>query len=66
MKDTGGESEAEPLEMENVVGIFYVLGMGMALGLIGAFIDVLLETRTVSKENEVGRATFCPLSCIAA
>lgn len=41
------------LGMANVEGIFYLLVMGVVLAIIIAIIDVLLESRTRSKELEV-------------
>lgn len=54
-KHKKGESEeaALALEMANVEGVFYVLVGGVWTATVMAFILVLLETRSVAKENEV-------------
>lgn len=50
-----GEAEggAIALEMANVVGVFYLTIIGVVIAIIIAFILVVLETRTVCKENKV-------------
>lgn len=50
-----GESEdgAVPLQMANVVGVFYVLSFGVIYSFFAAFIAVVIDTWTVCKENKV-------------
>ncbi|XP_031634001.1 glutamate receptor ionotropic, kainate 2-like isoform X2 [Contarinia nasturtii] len=50
-----GESDegAVPLQMANVVGIFYVLSFGVMFGMFLAFIAVVLDTWKVCRENKV-------------
>lgn len=50
-----GESEegAVPLELANVIGVFYVLCVGVTIAMFLAFIAVLLEVWMVCRENKV-------------
>lgn len=52
IKDTAEEG-AVPLEIANVVGVFYVLSSGVTVAMILAFLVVVLETLKVSKEIKV-------------
>lgn len=52
VKDTAEEG-AVPLEIANVVGVFYVLSSGVTVAMFLAFLVVVLETLKVSKEMKV-------------
>lgn len=47
------EEGAVPLEIANVVGVFYVLSSGVTVAMFLAFLVVVLETLKVSKEIKV-------------
>lgn len=44
--------------MANVVGVFYVLGVGVTFAMFLAFIAVVLETWSVCRENKVCSCEF--------
>lgn len=50
-----GEEEAGAiaLEMANVEGVFYLTIIGVLIAIILAFMLVVLETKSVCKENKV-------------
>lgn len=52
------DESAVPLGMANVVGVFYVLGIGVMFALFLAFIAITHEIWQVSKENEVRFSTL--------
>lgn len=42
-----------PLQMANVVGVFYVLSFGVTVSFILSFIAVVVDTWSVCRENKV-------------
>lgn len=52
IKDTAEEG-AVPLEIANVVGVFYVLSSGVTVAMFLAFFVVVVETLKVAKEIKV-------------
>lgn len=51
--NAGDDSGAVPLEMANVLGVFYVLCGGSLFALVVAFLVVLVETMKVAHKMKV-------------